>query len=132
MHTVGMAECDDELEAQLYQTFITETEYMDEREYEQHTSTQRIEKLVQNIIREHIQKRDGAVNEPKIIIIMNLIRMMKNKGFQEVVQLGAGQCFGELALIQKFSTRAATIKCMKECHFGILTRQDYEKTLKYI
>lgn len=58
--------------------------------------------------------------------------MMNNKGFQEVGQLGAGQCFGELALIQKFSTRAATIKCIKECHFGILTRQDYEKTLKYI
>ena len=105
---------------------------MDDREYDQHTSTQRIEKLVQHLIRDHIQKRDGAVNEPKIIIIMNLIRMMNNKGFQEVAQLGAGQCFGELALIQKFSTRAATIKCIKECHFGILTRSDYEKTLKYI
>ena len=39
MHTVGMAECDDELEAKLYQTFISETEYLDDREYDQHTTT---------------------------------------------------------------------------------------------
>jgi len=87
---------------------------------------------VQSIIADYIKNRDGALNLPRVMIIMNLIRMMNNKGFQEVVQLGAGQCFGELALIQKFSTRAATVKCIKECHFGILTRQDYEKTLKYI
>ncbi len=39
MNVVGMAECEEQLEAQLYRTFITETEYMDEREYGEHTTT---------------------------------------------------------------------------------------------
>ena len=62
MQIVGMADCEEQLEGQLYRTYITETEYMDEREYDEHTTTTRIEKMVQNIIADYIKKRDGAVN----------------------------------------------------------------------
>ena len=57
---------------------------MDEREYDEHTSPARVERIVQTIIRNHLAERDGNVSEQRIIIIMNLIRMMNNKGFQEV------------------------------------------------
>jgi len=46
----------------------------------------------------------------------------------EVATLSAGQSFGELALISQ-KPRAATIRCLENCHFAVLSKQDYEKVL---
>ena len=49
----------------------------------------------------------------------------------EVVKLIAGKSFGELALI-KNKPRAATIKCLEDCHFAVMSKQDYQKVLQRI
>jgi CRP-like cAMP-binding protein len=51
--------------------------------------------------------------------------------FIEVVSLGTGQSFGELALIND-APRAATIACHKECYFAVIGRQEYQRVLKKI
>jgi CRP-like cAMP-binding protein len=40
--------------------------------------------------------------------------------FIEVVNLRAGKSFGELALI-KNKPRAATVKCIEDCHFATMS-----------
>jgi CRP-like cAMP-binding protein len=51
--------------------------------------------------------------------------------YKEVVQLGTGSSFGELALINN-KPRAATIKCLSDCHFAVISKNVYEKVLKKI
>ena len=51
--------------------------------------------------------------------------------FIEAVQLKAGKSFGELALI-KNKPRAATIKCVEDCHFAVMSQADYNKVLNKI
>lgn len=45
-----------------------------------------------------------------------------------VAKLNDGASFGELALIDN-KPRTATIRCLKNCHFIILSRHDYERIL---
>ena len=49
-------------------------------------------------------------------------------GHVEMARLEPGACFGELALIDG-KPRMATIKCVTRCHFLILNRQDYIKSI---
>lgn len=44
------------------------------------------------------------------------------------ITLDDGSCFGEQALINN-SARAATIRCMEKCHFGVLTKAAYQKSI---
>eukprot|EP00347_Sterkiella_histriomuscorum_P019194 403342576 len=53
------------------------------------------------------------------------------KLFIEFTQLKAGKSFGELALI-KNRPRAATITCIEDCHFAVMSKNDYEKVLQKI
>ena len=53
----------------------------------------------------------------------------KLEWFVEVVTLTQGQSFGELALINN-EPRAATIKTIADCSFGIIGRHDYKKVLE--
>jgi CRP-like cAMP-binding protein len=46
----------------------------------------------------------------------------------EVKVDGPGGSFGELALINN-KPRAATIKCISDANFAVLSRQDYAKVL---
>ena len=62
----------------------------------------------------------NVVNEPQELPL-----------FVEVVQLRSGKSFGELALI-KNKPRAATIKCVEDCHFAVMSKSDYEKVLQKI
>ena len=43
----------------------------------------------------------------------------------------AGRGFGELALINN-QPRAATIKCLTECHLAVIKKEDYDALLKKI
>ena len=49
----------------------------------------------------------------------------------EVKELGVGESFGELALIND-ETRNASIKCKEECHFAILNKENYSMILGMI
>jgi CRP-like cAMP-binding protein len=51
--------------------------------------------------------------------------------FLEVVTLRSGKSFGELALI-KNKPRAASIKCLEDCHFAVMNKSDYQKVLSRI
>ena len=48
--------------------------------------------------------------------------------FIEVLILRSGKAFGELALI-KNKPRAATILCLTECHFAVMSKANNEKIL---
>ena len=50
-------------------------------------------------------------------------------GCVDIARLGPGGCFGELALIDG-KPRMCTIKCITRCHFLILNRSDYGKSIK--
>lgn len=52
-------------------------------------------------------------------------------GFIEIARLEAGGSFGELALIDG-KPRMATIKCLKRCHFLVLSKKEYIKSLEEI
>lgn len=54
------------------------------------------------------------------------------KQYKEVAQLSSGSCFGEAALTNANSTRMATIKCLTDCYFGILSKESYEQTIALI
>lgn len=41
--------------------------------------------------------------------------------------LGKGASFGEYALLSN-SRRAGTVKCLKDCHFAVLGKYEYQKT----
>ena len=47
------------------------------------------------------------------------------------MQLSTGKSFGELALINN-KPRAATVKCITDCHFAVISKQDYDSLLKKI
>lgn len=51
--------------------------------------------------------------------------------FIEVAVMTRGMCFGEAALLSN-QPRTASIKCTKDCHFGILSRQNYNMTIATI
>ena len=61
-----------------------------------------------------------------------LARYEKIEWFKEVVKLSSGQSFGELALIEDAAKRNATIKCLSECYFAVIGRQDYHKFLRRV
>eukprot|EP00347_Sterkiella_histriomuscorum_P015778 403355716 len=49
----------------------------------------------------------------------------------EISQLGNGQSFGELALIEQ-KPRMASIRCIQNTHFAVISKQDYIKVLGII
>lgn len=48
--------------------------------------------------------------------------------FNEVKQIGPGECFGELALSGK-KPRSATIKCLTNCIFAVMGKKDYQTNI---
>jgi CRP-like cAMP-binding protein len=51
--------------------------------------------------------------------------------FVEVVRLGDGSTFGELALLNS-KPRAATINCVVDSTFGVLNKHDYKKIIEKV
>jgi hypothetical protein len=48
--------------------------------------------------------------------------------FSEVSKLKSGDHFGDLAILDN-KPRAATIKCINNCHFATLGHDDYQRVL---
>ena len=70
----------------------------------------------------------GSVSAEKLSSIkMQVNHLMKD--VQEVSKLHAGSCFGEAALLSVKNQRLATIKCVTDCYFGILSRESFEATV---
>ena len=59
---------------------------------------------------------------------MGQIRLLMRKNMKHEITLNDGSCFGEQALINN-APRAATIKCMEKCYFGVLTKAAYQKSI---
>ena len=51
--------------------------------------------------------------------------------FIEIVKLGPGKSFGELALV-KSGTRAARITWVEDCKFAVINKELYQKVLSKI
>ena len=47
----------------------------------------------------------------------------------EIRVLGSGESFGELALLNN-NPRSATVKCLTQCYFAVLSQRDYKKILR--
>ena len=69
----------------------------------------------------------GLLSDGNEINPINLI----DPGFIEISRLEAGASFGELALIDG-KPRMATIKCLKRCHFLVLSKKEFQKSLEDI
>ena len=63
---------------------------------------------------------DGDRSDPTEII---------EEGFVDIARVTAGCSFGELALIDR-KPRMSSVKCLTRCHFLVLHKNDYLKTLK--
>jgi CRP-like cAMP-binding protein len=75
-------------------------------------------------------KNQSVINLP---LRENLVTKSNKKAidrplFIETGVLTSGKAFGELALI-KNKPRAATIICLEDCHFAVMSKSDYEKVL---
>ena len=68
-----------------------------------------------------------VILEGSVGIIINLDTPTA-KGPTQVSSLHRGDAFGELALLYN-KPRAATIRCLTDCHFAVLDKTDYAKTI---
>jgi CRP-like cAMP-binding protein len=56
------------------------------------------------------------------------VPLEEDEGFITVAKLIAGSSFGELALLEQ-KPRAASIRCLKVCHFMVLTKKSYNNVI---
>lgn len=50
------------------------------------------------------------------------------KKYDELAELRGGEFFGQVALIEN-KARMASIKCLEDCHFAILSKEDFNRAL---
>ena len=81
-----------------------------------------VEQLLQAKL--EIAKREEMITE----VQNQLERIPENL---ELMRLGSGQSFGELALITS-KPRSANIVCLEECHLAVMHKEDYERVLQKI
>lgn len=66
---------------------------------------------------------------------MQIVKYQLNSFFSklaEVKRMKTNDSFGEYALKDPNSVRKATVKCIRDCYFGVLTRQNYEASISQI
>ena len=105
----------------------------------------REQEAIQREVQNHLMKRKSVIHQGEVDIFEDFRRalnlnhedvrklddfkkLQEIEWFIEVAQLGDGQSFGELALIDN-APRAATITAVEKCSMVIVMRQDYEKVL---
>ena len=52
--------------------------------------------------------------------------------YAEVIKLGEGKCFGEIALQRERNKRTATVITLTDCLFGILQKDEYQSFMKKV
>ena len=52
--------------------------------------------------------------------------------YTEVIKLGEGKCFGEIALQRERNKRTATVITLKDCLFGVLQKDEYQSFMKIV
>jgi CRP-like cAMP-binding protein len=79
---------------------------------------------------EELQSQLKHVSESRYLIVKKPGKNVPM--FIEVVRIGAGKTFGEQALLKNNEpmVRAATIKTTKDCHFAVMSKDDFQNILK--
>ena len=91
-----------------------------------------------NAILNHIIRSVFPLNNQQFVpnhsfsIDQSHIRFCNGVYFKKVVDLKAGDGFGELALISAENTRTATVVCLTECLFATLAKADFDLSIKKI
>lgn len=57
-----------------------------------------------------------------------IVQSEKQDGFITIAKLTKGSAFGELALLEN-KPRMADIRCLKNCHFMILSKENYNRII---
>lgn len=102
------------------------------------SSNDNMDVISENLIDEEENGEDSTVtlqpaqkskrNNQKLSSRLTVSKVEEAPLFIEFTQLKSGKSFGELALI-KNKPRAATIRCVEDCHFAVMSKDDYEKVL---
>jgi NADH dehydrogenase len=83
------------------------------------------------VTREHFEPgqdvfREGELGDRLYIILRGEAEVRRREGTEDMVlaRLGAGQCFGEMALVN-MATRNATVRCVQALDVLSLPRQEF-------
>ena len=91
-----------------------------------------------NEILNHIIRSVFPLHNPQFVpnhsfsIDQSHFRFRNGIYFKKVVDLKAGDGFGELALVSAENQRTATVVCLTECLFATLARGDFDLSIKKI
>jgi CRP-like cAMP-binding protein len=79
---------------------------------------------------DEMQGRLKQMGESRYVIVKKTGKVVPM--FIDVVKLGGGKTFGEQALLKNNEPmlRAATIKTTKDCHFAVMSKEDFQNILK--
>jgi len=75
--------------------------------------------------------RQGDTGSKFYIVLEGLCAVLapenkQDEGYVEIARCGPGDCFGELALFRN-ANRAASVMCLAESHFAVLSRDEFSR-----
>ena len=100
-------------------------------DYKEAISEQNQINLIFDFIEKAFKAEQGRVPPEK----MRVVRYQLNSFFKkmtEIKRMKTRDTFGEYALKDPNSVRKATVKCVKDCYFGVLTKQNYDLSIAKI
>jgi CRP-like cAMP-binding protein len=98
-----------------------------------HLPAEQIEPLLDRV-REHNIDGDktifrlGDPGDALYIVARGIVEVLNDKTGQTMAELGAGQAFGEMALLSG-GTRTATVRAKDDCHLLMIDKTDFDKLL---
>ena len=131
LHNLGFKNNDENVKDELFK-IIVEAKYVNSSErYRQMSGFEGQLTTIKGIIETEFKEKYGTGAGKKLEKFMGELNKI-TKQQKEVAQLTSGSCFGEAALINANSTRMATIRCLTDCYFGILSKESFEQTIALI
>lgn len=131
MTNIGYSQWVQEVEKMLYHMIVEQSFHLDAESYKLACSIENQKKSVMAIVQKAMKIQDNMVSAQKLATIDKQLSLMIQNN-KEVTRLKQGKCFGEGALLFPNNMRLATIKCVTDCYFGILSKKSYEQTVAKI